>query len=126
MLYSSLDVPLLYTVNMVRVVNKILSCWVNKTNRRGIKHLVFPLVLYFFYFPLKVARGHFHNSLGNSWLPPLNDSPDGYRTEWSQIWSLISSTFSHRYTFCPINYVVKVEIISTTVYNSQQDWRILF
>ena len=73
---------------MVRVVNKILSCWVNTRHRQGIKHLVFRLVLYFFYFPLKVARGHFHNNLGNSWPLPLNDSPDGYRTECSQIWPL--------------------------------------
>ena len=65
---------------MVRVVTKILSYWVNTTNRQGIKHLVFLLVLYFFYFPLKVARDQVHNSLGNSWPLPLNESPDGYRT----------------------------------------------
>ena len=35
----------------------------------------FLLVLFFFYFPMKVARGHILSSRGNSRPPPLNDSP---------------------------------------------------
>ena len=36
----------------------------------------FLLVLFFFYFPLKVAGGHVHSSRGNPRSLPLNDSPD--------------------------------------------------
>ena len=43
-----------------RDVAKISGCWVNTTSRQGIKHWNswgFLLVLFFFYFPMKVAKG---------------------------------------------------------------------
>ena len=51
-----------------RVVTKILG---RESNSEG-----FLLVLFFFYFPLKVARGQIRSSWGgNPRPPPLNDSP---------------------------------------------------
>ena len=38
-----------------RVVSKISFCWLNATRRQRIKKLQFLLVLFFFYFPWKVA-----------------------------------------------------------------------
>ena len=44
------------------VVTKILSCWLNKRSRPGIKQLLFLLVLFSLYFPMTVARDHVHSS----------------------------------------------------------------
>ena len=50
-----------------RVVTEISSCRVNTTSRRGIKRLgIFLAVLFFFYFPIKVAGGHSLSSRGKS------------------------------------------------------------
>ena len=59
---------------LFRVVTKISSCGLNTTSRGGgISNL---LVLFFFYFPLKVAGGHVHIvARGNPQPSPLNDSP---------------------------------------------------
>ena len=48
-------------------ITKISSCRENKTSRRGIKQLEtsFGSILFFFYFPMKVAGGHVHISRGN-------------------------------------------------------------
>ena len=54
---------------MYRVVTKISSCRVNTTSRRGIKQLRVSFGSFFFYFPLKVARGHIHSSRGKSPAP---------------------------------------------------------
>ena len=53
------------------VVTKISSCQVNTTSRKGMKQLgiSFGSILIFFYFPLKVARGHVHGSQGKSLAP---------------------------------------------------------
>ena len=50
----------------VRVVTKISSCRVNTTSRRGIKQVGIFLVIFFFYFPMKVARGQNHSRRGKS------------------------------------------------------------
>ena len=55
--------------NIPRVVTKISSCQVNTTSRRGIKQQGISLVLFFFYFPIKVAGDHTHSSLGKSPAP---------------------------------------------------------
>ena len=47
-------------------ITKISGCRVNTTSRRRIKQLGIFLVLFFFYFPMKVARGHNHSSRGKS------------------------------------------------------------
>ena len=60
-------------VMRVRVVTKISSCLVNIYSRWGIKHLGISLTLFFFYFTMKVARGHIHSSLRKSLAPALND-----------------------------------------------------
>ena len=59
-----------------RVVDKISSCRVNTTSRGESNTEGFLLVLFFFYFPIKVARGHTHSSQGKSRPPVLNDSPE--------------------------------------------------
>ena len=63
----------------VGVVTKNLSYRVSTTSRLGIKQLGVSLVVFFFYFPMKVARGHVHGSRGKSLAPPLNDTPERYR-----------------------------------------------
>ena len=52
-----------------RVVTKISSCRVNITSRWGIKQLGISFGSIFVYFPMKVARGHIHNSKGKSPAP---------------------------------------------------------
>ena len=52
-----------------RAVTKISSCWVNTTSRPGIKQLGFLLVLFFFYFPMKVAGDNVLSSRGISPAP---------------------------------------------------------
>ena len=55
-----------------RLVTKILSCQVViTTSKREIKQVGISLVLFFFYFPLKVAGGHVHSSLAKSSAPRL-------------------------------------------------------
>ena len=49
-------------------VTKISSCRVNTTSRRGIKQLGISFVLFFFYFLMKLTRGHAHRSWGNPQL----------------------------------------------------------
>ena len=52
------------SVYYTRVVTNISSYRVNTTSRRGIKRLGIFLVLFFFYFPIKVAGGHSLSSRG--------------------------------------------------------------
>ena len=54
-----------------RAVTKILSFQVHITSRQRIKQLGIFLVLFFFYFFMKVAGGHLHSSRGNSPAPAL-------------------------------------------------------
>ena len=54
-----------------RGVTEISTCWLNTTSRCGIKKLGVSLVLFFFYFPLKVARGHILSRRGKSLAPAL-------------------------------------------------------
>ena len=68
----------------VRDVTKISICLVNTTSRWGIKQLGIFLVLFFFYFPMKVAGGHNHSSRGNPWPSALNDSPVPRYRLWYQ------------------------------------------
>ena len=58
---------------VTRDVTKILSCWVDTTSRRGINELGISFLLFFFYFPVKVARGHVYSSQGKSPSLALND-----------------------------------------------------
>ena len=64
-------------------------------------------VLFSFYFPLKVAGGHVHSSLGNSWPPPLNDRPEswGLFSSYCHVITLIkslSTTFLQHFLLCGI------------------------
>ena len=61
------DKPIVTT--LIRYFTKISSCQVYTTSRRGIKQLGISVVLFFFYFPMKVARDHIHSSRGKSPSP---------------------------------------------------------
>ena len=52
-----------------RAVTKISICRVNTTSRQGIKQLGICFGSIFFYFPIKVARGHVLSSRGKSSAP---------------------------------------------------------
>ena len=56
-------------VMCVRVVTKISSCLVNISSIWGIKQSEISLVLFFFYFTMKVAGGHIYSSLRKSLAP---------------------------------------------------------
>ena len=58
-----------YVTLPCRVVTKISSCRVNTTSRWESNREGFLLILFFFYFPIKVARGHSLSSGGKSPVP---------------------------------------------------------
>ena len=65
-------------------VTKVSSCWAITTSRQGKKHLQwkgFLLFLFFFYFPMKGARGLIHTC--SSWGKSL--APTSWRQPWRQI-----------------------------------------
>ena len=58
-----------------RAATKISSCSCNTYCRKRIQRLEFLLILFFFYFPVKVAGGHIHSSRRNPQPLPLKNSP---------------------------------------------------
>ena len=69
--FKKLTTTLVSTQALPRAVTKISSCQVNTTSRLGRESngWGFLLVLFFFYFPMKVAGGHVQSSQGKSLAP---------------------------------------------------------
>ena len=105
-----------YVTLPCRVVTKISSCRVNTTSRWESNREGFLLILFFFYFPIKVARGHSLSSRGKSpapgsWWQPCHGSKISGKNGKNVTWYLVA----HHWLKNGLFYQVKVEECSWTL-----------
>ena len=80
----------------MKVVTKILSCWVNITSRCGIKQLGVSSGSIFLLFANEISWGHIPSSWGKSWPPALNNNPVSVMGRPQPSWISVKTTFKRQ------------------------------